>query len=61
MILLSGDGDFGILLERIKKRFNTNTDVYGVPQLTSDLLIKHAKKFIPIDEQFLLKINSSAN
>ncbi len=61
VILLSGDGDFGILLERIKKRFNTNTDVYGVPQLTSDLLIKHAKKFIPIDEQFLLKKNSSAN
>lgn len=54
VILASGDGDFNILLERIKKRFDTNTEVYGVPQLTSDLLIKEAYKFIAIDEKLLL-------
>jgi len=55
IILASGDGDFGILLQRIKTRFNTNTEVYGVPQLTSDLLIREASKFIAIDENLLLK------
>lgn len=55
VILASGDGDFNILLQRIKKRFNTNTEVYGVPQLTSDLLIKEAHKFIAINEKLLLK------
>ena len=55
VILASGDGDFDILLQRIKHRFNTNTEVYGVPQLTSDLLIRAASKFIAIDEQLLLK------
>jgi uncharacterized LabA/DUF88 family protein len=54
IILLTGDGDFGLLLERIKKRFNTGAEVYGVPALTSDLLIKEASKFIPIDERLLL-------
>jgi uncharacterized LabA/DUF88 family protein len=55
VILASGDGDFNILLQRIKKRFNTNTEVYGVPQLTSDSLIREASKFIAIDEKLLLK------
>jgi len=55
IILASGDGDFNVLLQRIKKRFNTNTEVYGVPQLTSDLLIREATKFIEIDEKLLLK------
>ena len=55
VILASGDGDFDILLQRIKQRFNTNTEVYGVAQLTSDLLIRQASKFIAIDEKLLLK------
>ena len=54
VILASGDGDFDILLQRIKKRFNTNTEVYGVPQLTSDSLIREASKFIAINEKLLL-------
>jgi uncharacterized LabA/DUF88 family protein len=55
VVLASGDGDFNILLQRIKTRFNTRTEVYGVPQLTSDLLIKEAHKFVGIDAQLLLK------
>lgn len=54
VVLLSGDGDFGMLLQRIKRRFDTNGEVYGVPALTSDILIKEASKFIPIDEALLL-------
>ena len=55
VILASGDGDFAVLLHRIRKRFNTNTEVYGVPELTSDSLIREASQFIAIDEALLLK------
>ena len=50
VILASGDGDFDILLQRIKQRFNTDAEVYGVPQLTSNLLIKeysHRRRVSP--------------
>lgn len=54
VVLASGDGDFGLLLHRIKQRFGTNGEVYGVPKLTSDLLIKEASRFFPIDQELLL-------
>ena len=53
VVLLSGDGDFDLLLLTLKKRHNINTRVYGVPGLTSQSLINAADQFIPIDEQFL--------
>ncbi|MEP4148591.1 MAG: NYN domain-containing protein [Halioglobus sp.] len=55
IVLLTGDGDFGLLLDRINRRFNTNSEVYGVPALTSDILIAEASKFIPIDQSLLMK------
>ena len=55
VVLLTGDGDFGLLLERIRKRFDTGSEVFGVPALTSDLLTREADRFIPIDEHLLLK------
>lgn len=54
VVLLTGDGDFGMLLSRIKDRFDTNCEVYGVPALTSDILTDQASKFIPIDQRLLL-------
>jgi uncharacterized LabA/DUF88 family protein len=55
VILASGDGDFDILLERIKSRYGTRAEVYGVPELTSDLLIRQATTFVAIDNELLLK------
>lgn len=55
VVLASGDGDFDILLHRIKKRFDTESEVYGVEKLTSDLLIEEASRFMAIDESLLLK------
>ena len=55
IILASGDGDFDILLERIKQRFDTRTEIYGVQELTSNQLIASASRFIPIDTDLLLK------
>ncbi len=54
VILLSGDGDFGFLLHRIKQRFGTRGEVYGVPGLTSPLLVEQADTFIRIDDSLLL-------
>ena len=54
IILASGDGDFGILLERIRARYGTRSEVYGVPELTSDLLVRAADTFVPIDQDLLM-------
>lgn len=54
VILLSGDGDFDLLLERIKKDYATETEVYGVPSLTANSLIDSANTFTPITESLLL-------
>ena len=54
IVLASGDGDFGILLDRIKDRFKTNSEVYGVRALTSNQLIGPASKFVAIDKRLLL-------
>ena len=54
VVLVSGDGDFDILLERIRRRFGTRSEVYGVPKFTSNLLIGAADRFVPIDESLLL-------
>jgi len=54
VILLSGDGDFGLLLEKIKQNYNVNTEVYGVPALTANNLIEATNAFHPIEEDLLL-------
>lgn len=54
IVLASGDGDFGILLDRIRERFRTKSEVYGVRALTSNQLIGPASKFIAIDEKLIL-------
>ncbi|WP_261904376.1 LabA-like NYN domain-containing protein [Vibrio fortis] len=54
IILVSGDGDFEILVERMKDRFNTKVEVYGVPGLTAQNLIDSATKFVPIEKDLLM-------
>lgn len=54
VILLSGDGDFDQLLQRIKQRFGTETEVYGVPALTANSLIQSCDRFIEITPQHLV-------
>lgn len=54
VILVSGDGDFAILLDRIRKRFKTRSEVYGVPKLTAAHLITTANQFNAIDRNLLL-------
>ena len=54
VILLSGDGDFDLLLARIKRDYQVQTQVFGVPQLTAASLIEVADEFQPIDQAWLL-------
>ncbi len=53
VILVSGDGDFDVLVEALKRKGKTVT-VYGVKKLTAESLQKAASLFIPIDADLLL-------
>ncbi|MCU7986375.1 MULTISPECIES: NYN domain-containing protein [unclassified Shewanella] len=54
VILLSGDGDFDLLLQKIHQKHGVETQVYGVPTLTAKSLRDAASQFHPIDEALLL-------
>ena len=54
IVLLSGDGDFDLLLRKIKKDYAVKTEVYGVPALTANSLIDAASLYHRIDEGLLL-------
>ena len=53
VILLSGDGDFDLLLHKIRNDYDINTEVYGVAELTANSLIDATTKFHPIDHDLL--------
>ena len=53
VILLSVDGDFDLLLEKIKADYDVNAEVYGVPALTANSLINAASVYHPIEEDLL--------
>ena len=54
VVLASGDGDFALLVEKIKHDSGVSVEVYGVTQLTANALIHEATKFVPIEGKFLL-------
>ncbi|MDM1695256.1 NYN domain-containing protein [Thiopseudomonas alkaliphila] len=54
LVLASGDGDFDLLLEKLKQCHQTHTVVYGVPPLTALSLVRAADSFIAIDQSLLL-------
>ena len=54
IVLLSGDGDFDMLLSHIKDEYNVNTVVYGVPKLTANSLITSTDEFHKIEQSILL-------
>lgn len=54
IILLSGDGDFALLLDTVAHKHGCKTSVYGVLNLTANALINSANAFIDIDQKWLL-------
>lgn len=54
VVLLSGDGDFDLLLEKIKRDDAVTTEVYGVAALTANSLITAADVYHRIEKDLLL-------
>ena len=54
IVLASGDGDFDLLVNKIKKEYNVEVEVYGVTDLTATTLIDSATRFFPIEGKLLL-------
>lgn len=54
VVLVSGDGDFDILVRKIRQEPGVRVEVYGVPALTANSLVQAASEFLPIDETLLL-------
>jgi uncharacterized LabA/DUF88 family protein len=59
VVLATGDGDFDLLVERLRERHGIKVEIYGVPQFTANALIHAASRFVPIDESLVLKIGSA--
>ena len=55
IVLVSGDGDFDLLVQKIRKDYGVAAEVYGVTQLSAASLIESASTFIPIENDLLLK------
>ena len=55
IVLASGDGDFDILIKRIRMLHNNDTEIYGVSNLTADALKNVTSCFFPIEDELLLK------
>ena len=54
VILLSGDGDFQLLLQKARDRYQVQSEVYGVAALTAQSLIQAADRFVAIEGDLLL-------
>jgi uncharacterized LabA/DUF88 family protein len=54
VVLASGDGDFDILANKLRQDKGKFVEVYGVPALTSRLLMDAASEFVPIEGKLLL-------
>ncbi len=54
VVLLSGDGDFDLLLKKIRQDYAVSAEVYGVPALTANSLIDAASIYHRIEEDLLL-------
>lgn len=54
VILLSGDGDFDLLLRKVSEDYAVTTEVYGVPNLTASSLIDAATLYHRIDSHLLM-------
>ncbi|MEL6114797.1 MULTISPECIES: NYN domain-containing protein [Photobacterium] len=54
VVLVSGDGDFDLLLNKLRVDKGKQVELYGVPDLTAASLINEASTFVPIDDALLL-------
>ncbi len=53
VVLLSGDGDFDLLLDKVNQAYGVRTEVYGVAALTANSLIQSACLYHPVETDLL--------
>lgn len=54
LVLVSGDGDFDLLVKRAQGKHQCEVEVYGVEPLTADSLKRAADRFVPVSDNLLL-------
>ncbi|WP_115718995.1 NYN domain-containing protein [Gallaecimonas mangrovi] len=54
VVLVSGDGDFALLADKLRKDWGKEVEVYGVEALTANSLVQAASRFIAIETDLLL-------
>ncbi|HEY0915447.1 MAG TPA: NYN domain-containing protein [Solimonas sp.] len=54
VVLVSGDGDFALLVDRIRQKHGVKVEVHGVEALTAQALVRSASTFFPIERESLL-------
>lgn len=54
VVLVSGDGDFDILVKKLRIDKGKYVEVFGVAKLTAASLMNAANRFVPIDNDLLL-------
>jgi uncharacterized LabA/DUF88 family protein len=54
VVLASGDGDFDLLVQKIRDKYRVSVEIYGVAELSAASLIRAADKFIAINDRLLL-------
>ena len=54
VVLLSGDGDFDLLLRKLREGYGVRSEVHGVENLTAQSLIDAADTFRPMNRNDLL-------
>jgi uncharacterized LabA/DUF88 family protein len=59
VVLASGDGDFDMLVQKIREQHRVSVEIYGVAELTATSLIQAASKFLPITDRLLLAANKA--
>jgi uncharacterized LabA/DUF88 family protein len=55
IVLASGDGDFDLLVQKVRDKHGVSVEVYGVAELTAASLIRAADRFVAIREPLLLR------
>ena len=54
-VLASGDGDFDLVVQKLRDTHETDVNVFGVKKLTAASLINAATHFTPIEGDLLLR------
>jgi uncharacterized LabA/DUF88 family protein len=53
-VLASGDGDFDLIVSKLRDKYDVDVEVYGARKLTAASLVQAATRFVPIEGRLLL-------